>query len=300
MHCQRLRQLILYVINVVFIVTFQFVDIENVAAKSFLWKADSKTATVYLLGSIHMGIPSMYPLPSVMEQAYDKSDYLVLEVNESAVDQSKVQQLMQQSGFYPDAQTLADHVDKRLYHQLTGFLGKQGIPAAPFVKMKPGMIAISLSVIYMQQLGYSPDLGVDRHFMLKANQQQKTILELETMQEQLNLLLDFSDDALLLKQTLSQLDNMKEITAGMVKAWETGDAGQLNTLVIEDPLKENPEYLPVVKKLIFDRNVRMAKKIQGYLASNKTYFVIVGAGHLVGAKGIISLLRGRGFHLEQL
>lgn len=298
MSTQRLYQSRCYAICILLVCQFAFA--QTAAAKAFLWKASSATATVYMLGSIHMGVPSMYPLPRAVEAAYDKSDYLVLEVNIGEVDQSEVQQLMLQSGLYPGTETLADHVDKQLYDQLTDFMARQGLPAELFVKMKPGMLAINLSVLHMQQLGYSPDLGVDRHFMLKANQQNKPILELESMQQQIDLLLGFSDDALLLKQTLSQLVSMKEVSAGMVKSWETGDARGLNKLVIEDPLAENPEFQPLMKKLIFDRNVAMAGKIQGYLSSGKTYFVIVGAGHLVGDKGIISLLRDKGFRIEQL
>jgi len=36
------------------------------------------------------------------------------------------------------------------------------------------------------------------------------------------------------------------------------------------------------------------------LDANDTHFVVVGAGHLVGEEGIISLLSKRGYFLEQL
>ena len=35
----------------------------------------------------------------------------------------------------------------------------------------------------------------------------------------------------------------------------------------------------------------MVAKIKDYLATNETYFVIVGAGHLIGERGIINQLK---------
>jgi len=277
-----------------------FVTTSPAMASSFLWKVNSDTATVYLLGSIHLGVPSMYPLPKAMEDAYASADYLVVEVNESELKQPEVQLQILQKGMYQGDDTLVDHVDASLYQRLTTLLTKLNIPVQPIVKMRPGMIAITLDVLVMQQMGYSPELGVDMHFMHKAQKQHKPILELESAQEQMNLLLGFNDDTLLLKQTLIQLDNMKDMSSGMLSSWQNGNAEALNKLVIEDPLKQNPEFLPFTKKLIFDRNITMAKKIQQYLSDKSTYFVIVGAGHLVGDKGIISLLRKKGFHASQL
>jgi uncharacterized protein YbaP (TraB family) len=44
----------------------------------------------------------------------------------------------------------------------------------------------------------------------------------------------------------------------------------------------------------------MADKIAGFLKSKDTYFVVVGAAHLAGKQGIIELLKGKGYKVEQL
>jgi uncharacterized protein YbaP (TraB family) len=44
----------------------------------------------------------------------------------------------------------------------------------------------------------------------------------------------------------------------------------------------------------------MVSEIEEYLKEKETFFVIVGAGHLVGNQGIIRLLKGKGFLVEQL
>ncbi len=45
------------------------------AKKLLMWKATSPTATVYLLGSIHVGDASMYPMPAVVETALPARKY---------------------------------------------------------------------------------------------------------------------------------------------------------------------------------------------------------------------------------
>jgi uncharacterized protein YbaP (TraB family) len=57
---------------------------------------------------------------------------------------------------------------------------------------------------------------------------------------------------------------------------------------------------PIFGKLFEERNLRMTSKIDGYLNSDGSYFVIVGAGHLVGKRGIIELIKSKGSVVEQL
>jgi uncharacterized protein YbaP (TraB family) len=44
----------------------------------------------------------------------------------------------------------------------------------------------------------------------------------------------------------------------------------------------------------------MAEKIEEFLADDEIYFVVVGAGHLVGENGLINLLKNQGYETEQL
>jgi uncharacterized protein YbaP (TraB family) len=53
-------------------------------------------------------------------------------------------------------------------------------------------------------------------------------------------------------------------------------------------------------KLLDDRNTAMTAKIEHFLQTPKSYFVAVGAGHLVGEQGILSQLQRKSFRVEQL
>jgi len=56
----------------------------------------------------------------------------------------------------------------------------------------------------------------------------------------------------------------------------------------------------IYEKLIYERNRNMVSKIEEFLRTKETYFVVVGAGHLVGKKGIIEMLKGKRYPVEQL
>jgi uncharacterized protein YbaP (TraB family) len=56
------------------------------AGQCMMWKVSSDTATVYLTGSMHVATPEMYPLPKEMEEAFAKSDTLVVEILEDMTD----------------------------------------------------------------------------------------------------------------------------------------------------------------------------------------------------------------------
>jgi hypothetical protein len=51
--------------------------------------------------------------------------------------------------------------------------------------------------------------------------------------------------------------------------------------------------------MIDDRNDGMAKKIDGYLKTKDVHFVVAGAAHLMGEKGIVKLLEKAGYKVEQ-
>jgi uncharacterized protein YbaP (TraB family) len=44
----------------------------------------------------------------------------------------------------------------------------------------------------------------------------------------------------------------------------------------------------------------MAQQLETYMATPKKYFVVVGAGHLVGNRSILALLQEKRYQIDQL
>ena len=65
-------------------------------------------------------------------------------------------------------------------------------------------------------------------------------------------------------------------------------------------MTEDNRLSPIYDALIYNRNKNMVSKIEDFLKAKETYFVIVGAGHLIGEKGIVESLRKKGYFVEQM
>ena len=53
----------------------------NAQEKSFLWKVDSDQNSLYILGSIHLLNKETYPLKNNIENAFEQTNKLVLEID---------------------------------------------------------------------------------------------------------------------------------------------------------------------------------------------------------------------------
>jgi uncharacterized protein len=56
----------------------------------------------------------------------------------------------------------------------------------------------------------------------------------------------------------------------------------------------------LTKKLLDDRNVTMAARLDEYLKGKEAAFVVVGAAHIIGEKGVARMLRDKGYKVEQV
>ena len=85
----------------------------------------------------------------------------------------------------------------------------------------------------------------------------------------------------------------------LYNAWDDGNTPEMEDLILEG-IEDSPELQMINKKLLDERNYSMEEKIEVFLQDDETYFVVVGAGHLVGENGIINLLKGKGYAPTQL
>lgn len=282
------------------LLVFLLLSLPTLAASDRLlfYKVQSDKAQMTILGSIHLAPENVYPLRDTITQAFERADTLVVEVDITGDAELEIQQLMLSIGMYPPGETIKDNLTKKTWRQLSKVIQQYGIPPEIMARMRPGVLVTALSSMEMTRLGMHPELGIDRHF-LNAAQGKKEIVALETAREQIELLLDFPNTELLVRQTIESLDELDLMMNEMISLWKQGDANALYKLMLGDPLAEYPEFQPVYDRIFNQRNHSMSTKINTLLQIPGTYFVVVGAGHLPGEEGIISLLRKRGSEVEQ-
>src|ERR1700733_12789713 len=107
------------------------------ARRFLIWKATSPTNTIYLVGSIHVGDSSMYPLPKEVEAAFNAAKVLTVEINIKNVDQSKALGLIQQYGMYAGEDSLTKHLSPETSVLLDAYCNEHNVPRAMLEKMKP-------------------------------------------------------------------------------------------------------------------------------------------------------------------
>jgi len=284
-------------LNVLLLSLFVFNNAHAKNDRAFFWQVTSGQATVYLMGSIHFADKSFYPLRPEIEQAFQRSQSLVVELDISKIDSQLYKQLLQQRGMYEHGRTIKEAISEETWLQLRQRLRHLNVPYDSVKNYKPGMIVLTLSAVQVMKLGFDPALGIDVHFLSKAGN--KKVIELETLEQQINLFLDIPDGDLLLKESLYSLDESEQLMAEMVRYWKTGDEKKMNKLLFEDAIKDYPAFAEIYDSLFYHRNQRMTASIEKMLKQPGRYFVVVGSGHLLGEQGIVNALRKNGYKVER-
>jgi len=276
--------------------------------RGFLWQVSSEDATAYVLGSIHFADQSFYPLRAEIEQAFERSEFLVVELDITAVTADNYNSLLASKGSYKNGRTIEDELSAETMSALHKRLESLGIKYDNVKQLKPGMMVLTLTSVQLMQLGLDPALGIDLHFINASRTtdkqaDSKTVIELETIDQQFNLFLDITDGDLLLKETLYSMDEAETMMSDIVRYWKSGDDAAMNSLLFEDTLRDYPAFDMIYESLFYERNRQMTEKIAAMLKQPErkgaTYFVVVGSGHLIGDRGIVNLLKEKGYEVER-
>lgn len=268
-------------------------------AKHFFWKITGGKGVVYLLGTVHVGDKGLYPLPAIIEDSFKRSDRLVEEIDLTGGTSQGITQDFVKRGFYLDGDAVTNHLSDETRTELAAY-AKSGQLGADYTHAKPWLLAVLVMQLQLKQMGLDGAKGLDVHFSEEAAQMHKPVTGLETADFQLNMFSSFSDklqDQLLLT-TLLEAQKTKRTLNEMLAAWRTGDTDAMETVMMRE-IREHPSLEPVMEKLFYERNDTMTQQIDKFLQTPKVYFVAIGAGHLVGERGILSQLRGKSYTIEQ-
>jgi len=264
----------------------------TVRASSCVWKVtDPNGGTLYLGGSVHALRRSDHPLPAAYDTALAASSHVVFEDDPKA--EAKATKELLRQGTYSKGDSLKNHVDPRTYSYLKRFFALVDVPETEFAKYRPWLLNILLS---------SPSnenwrLGVEQYLQRRAGGSKK-VSGLESPKEHNSFFVNLSDreaEAFLLILFI----NAGQSGTGnddISKAWHRGDVDALARM-----LRESFRDFPSLgTRLIGVRNRNWLPKIENYLRSGHTYFVVVGAGHIGGPDGLLAMLRARGYKIEQI
>jgi uncharacterized protein len=267
------------------------------ATQSCLWTVNTESNNIYLLGSLHLLKPNAYPLAAAIEKAYADSRVIIFETDIAVLQTPGVQTKLLELGIYPGEQNLLQNLDGNTRQQLEKKMSEVGLPLEQFSRFRPWFVALTLSTLELQRMGYNPQYGIDVYFFNKASADGKEIGFLEPAEFQINLLgnMDEQDQFDFLSQTLKDLDVINELSSDLVKSWKTGNAEKLHELLH----KSFKDYPDIHDRLLIQRNKKWINKIEGAMRENKNVLFVVGAGHLVGPESVVDLLKKKGYEVKQ-
>lgn len=258
-------------------------------AEPLYWNATNGKVSLTIIGSVHVGEPSMFPLPDDIYQALNNSDGLIVESDTT----------QQQKIVYPPASKQAVQVlsQEQLFN-LDHIASEFGLNVEQFHTLPPWSAALSLQFLQLQKLGYETKDGVDLHLMQKAIETKVPLVPLETMQFQIDLLTRQPQDGKeLLVSIIDEWESNETMTHCMIESWKAGD--RLNLEKMMHLTEMSPE---MEQAFVIDRNQDWANKISSgkFLPNPKgQYVMIVGALHLIGQQSFIELLEKKGFNITQ-
>ncbi len=259
----------------------------------FMWRYENGSTRLYLVGSIHVLKAALLPLPKRIEAAFSQADHVVVEADVMNADAAAIAQTFAKFAFLPDGTRIEESLSAAQHDRLSDELRQLGIGLADVARFKPIFLASQLSVARLTTFGYLPNYGIEAHFLSRLGD--RTLHELETVEQQLALLASppMADQVEMLVNTLDDMAEMEPLIAQLVRAWFLGDDGELLRLFEQYTVGSDADRR-LMEMLIYERNVTLAAGIKEFLAKPGTWFVLVGAGHLPGPRGIVALLDAQG------
>jgi uncharacterized protein len=270
---------------------------QTAPGKSFLWKVQSGSKVLYLAGSVHALSADVYPLSAAFERAFAASGTLVEEIDLAETESLAAAPAILAKGMYIDGRRFDSTVSKETAALVAARLKDSGLPVEMFQVMKPWMVMLTIAALEAQKAGLDPQFGLDKHFYDRAKAAGKAIIGLETAESQIDRLDKMSESLQeqLLLSSLSEADTSRNSLKAIISAWQRGDSIELEKTLLSD----FTQYPAAYRSLIVERNQNWIPHIDACLTRAQPCMVVVGAAHLVGRDGLLTLLQRKGYRIEQ-
>jgi hypothetical protein len=269
------------------------------AADPAAWRiAGERGGEVALLGSIHVLRARDYPLPPLVDQLYGRAETIVMELDLDDLDPATEQTAVLSIAALPAGETLSTVLDKKVYDLAQQRALGLGVDLKLLDHFQPWLVAITLTDVGFQKLGFDSEHGLERYLLGKAKSDRKEIVGLETLNQQLGIFAALSrkSQQAMLAQTLEELDSADATMSELEAAWREGHVETMADQLLSD-FDNFPELYP---ELVTKRNAAWADALEKLLKDGHRYLVVVGALHLVGRDSVIEKLGARGHRVERI
>ncbi|SBW09818.1 conserved exported hypothetical protein [uncultured Eubacteriales bacterium] len=294
-------------------------DQTDAGSKGLLWKATNGGNTLYLLGTIHMDRSNVYPFHKSLRDAIASSQEVIFEVDLNDVEGMAEFAALQT---YNDGTGLKDHISAELYADTVNGFSMLGMTEEPVNAYKPWVLMLMLNNYFTTDDSTGDTaMAVDVYINALAVNSGKTIGAVENLAFQGgifdNLSHEYQTEGLaaylaMLKSSLSgeeptddeqqaiqdALAAQSQTYDDMMAAWKDSDPDAMSAILDKAAVVKSDDEMSA--RLFTDRDPNMIKAAAAYLETEgeNTFFLAVGAGHMLDPGGIVSGLRELGYTVE--
>ena len=266
--------------------------------KSLFWSISGNglKKTSYIYGTFHSKDQRVFNFKKGVKKAFNKADVYAMELNLDSIDRAGMMSAMIMDS-NKTLKTLLAKEDYDLVNQF--FIDSIGMSLFMFNKMQP---LITTQMITAKGLKAEQENALDAHWFKEAKKQGKQLVGLETMEEQILAIKSISVEQQAKDLLKAVVDFGKEEEISIDRLLDIYTQGNLDSLMIvmDDFSGGSPENQEVFNEaFLYSRNKHMADRVEVYLKKGSV-FMAVGAAHLPQEKGVIELLRTKGYVVKAL
>lgn len=259
---------------------------------SLLWKisGNGMEKSAYLYGTYHLLCPGDLQIPEKARIAFLTSDRLVLELN---FGDPSVMPSIQQNMVFTDGTTARDYLSQEEYRLVARFFtDSMNMPFERLQFIKPFFLS---SITLQHFLGCKP-VSFEQKLTAMAEKQNMEVEGLETVKEQIGFVknIPLKVQKKMLVNSLRNYRQSKKLFDRMMAHYRNEHISELSTLIGQ---YMHADYAEFENDLLVKRNKNWMEKMEAFMGQ-KTTFIAVGAGHLAGRGGLLTLLKSAGYRVE--
>ena len=295
-------------------------DGADAGSRGLLWKVTNGKNTLYLLGTVHVDRSNVYPFHKSLRAALASAQTVIFELDFN--DQEGLAEFAAMQT-YSDGTTLKDHISPELYASTVQVFADLGMSEEAVAAYKPWALANSLmSLATQDETTTGAPMAIDLYLNSAAVNAGKQIDAVETYAFQGGIFdtlspeyqeaylagyvnLALIDDTLEMteeqkKELQEAMEYQEKQMDAMMETWKAGDAAAFEESFDKAAVLESTDELN--SRLFTDRDPNMIEYAAKLLEreGENTFFLAVGAGHMVDPGGIVGGLRALGYTVEEL
>lgn len=263
-----------------------------------LWSATKGQQQLWLFGSIHLADGRLAQLPEELVTRLQHTKHLYLEVDPREVTPQVLAPFLTLGNAQGNT---ADLWRARLGESLSQRLTQElnALDLQQLTRLPPWLAVMQLSQAQAQQLGFLSSQGVDLQLLKLAEQQGFTVSSLEPATlvfELMASLVELGLEADFVRHSLEEQDQLPKLLEQLFSTWQSGDEQALLAL-LED--QGSPQLTDFIRQeLLWSRNYLWLTELKSQAPQEA--LIVVGALHLYGEQGLLTLLKADGYQLQRV